>query len=49
MGLALQFVEMQNQIAPSGALNNSCALVDTCSSWNTYATANDIVVEDSGV
>jgi FtsP/CotA-like multicopper oxidase with cupredoxin domain len=49
MGFALQFVEIQSQIASSGALNNSCALNSTCNSWIDYATANDIVVEDSGV
>jgi len=49
MGFALQFVEQQSAIASSGALDNSCALVDTCNSWNSYATANNIQVEDSGV
>jgi hypothetical protein len=49
MGFALQFVEMQSQIGSSGALNNSCALTGNCAAWSTYATANGIVVEDSGV
>jgi hypothetical protein len=49
MGFALQFVEMQEQIAGSGALNNSCTLTGTCAEWATYANANSIVVEDSGV
>jgi hypothetical protein len=49
MGFALQFVEMQDQIATSGALNNSCTLTGTCASWNDYATLDGIVVEDSGV
>ena len=49
MGLALQFVEQQNNIASSGALDNSCTLTDVCTSWTSYATANDITVEDSGV
>jgi FtsP/CotA-like multicopper oxidase with cupredoxin domain len=49
MGFALQFVEMQSQIASSGALNNSCALTENCAAWSTYATAKGIVVEDSGV
>jgi hypothetical protein len=49
MGFALQFVEQQSQIAASGALNNSCSLTGNCAAWDTYATANDIVVVDSGV
>lgn len=49
MGFALQFVEMQDQIASSGALNNSCTLNGTCNDWNTYASANGVVVLDSGV
>jgi hypothetical protein len=49
MDFALQIVEMQSQIASSGALNNSCTLTGTCASWDSYAMANDIVVEDSGV
>jgi hypothetical protein len=49
MGFALQFVVQQNNIASSGALNNSCTLLDVCSSWDSYATANDITVMDSGV
>jgi hypothetical protein len=49
MGFALQFLEMQDQIISSGAVNNSCAIESNCAAWNTYATANSIVVEDSGV
>jgi hypothetical protein len=49
MGFALQFLELQDSIVTSGAVNNSCALEANCQSWNTYATANNIVVEDSGV
>jgi hypothetical protein len=49
MGFALQFVEIQDEIATSGALNNSCTLTGTCASWDIYANANDIIVEDSGV
>jgi FtsP/CotA-like multicopper oxidase with cupredoxin domain len=50
MGLALQFVEMQDQIKGSGALNNSCALGDVCSNWNTWAGANGLgVTTDSGI
>jgi hypothetical protein len=48
-GFALQFVEMQEQIASSGALKNSCALTGTCAAWDAYALADGIVVEDSGV
>jgi hypothetical protein len=48
-GFALQFVEMQDQIASSGALNNSCTLESVCNAWDTYADANGIVVLDSGV
>jgi len=49
MGFALQFVEQQSKIASSGALDNSCTLLGTCSSWGSYAAANNIQVEDSGV
>jgi hypothetical protein len=49
MGFALQFVERQNEIAASGALNNSCTLTGNCAAWDTYANNNGIVVLDSGV
>lgn len=49
MGFALQFVEMQDQIQSSGALNNSCALNSTCNAWNDFATLNSLVQPDSGV
>jgi hypothetical protein len=49
MGFALQFLELESKIIDSGAVNDSCALEANCQSWNTYATANSIVVEDSGV
>ncbi|QDS72137.1 hypothetical protein FKW77_004127 [Venturia effusa] len=49
MGFALQFVEMQDKIQSSGALNNSCALDGTCNSWKDFATRNGIIQPDSGV
>jgi hypothetical protein len=49
MGFALQFVERASEIASSGALNNSCTLTGNCAAWDTYATANNILVVDSGV
>ncbi|KAF2423419.1 hypothetical protein EJ08DRAFT_451466 [Tothia fuscella] len=49
MGFALQFVELQDRIKSSGAVNNSCTLAGTCASWNTYAAANGVTVLDSGV
>jgi hypothetical protein len=49
MGFALQFLELPDKIVSSGAVNNSCALEANCKSWNTFATANNIIVQDSGV
>jgi hypothetical protein len=49
MGFALQFVEQQDKIKSSGALDNSSTLEDVCKSWTNYATANGITVKDSGV
>jgi len=49
MGFALQFVEMQDQIAERGALDDSCTLTQTCKSWKTYADLKGITVHDSGV
>jgi len=47
MGFALQFLEMKSKI--DSTITDSCVLTGTCDTWNKYATANDIVVEDSGV
>jgi len=47
MGLALQIVEQKSKI-PS-TVTDSCVLQNTCSTWDNYATANDIQVLDSGV
>ncbi|TVY78421.1 Laccase-2 [Lachnellula suecica] len=45
-GFALQILERYTEIA---AITNSTQVSDTCSAWSTYATANDIVDDDSGV
>lgn len=45
-GLALQLVERYDEIAP---LIDTTVLTDICSAWDTYATANTIVLDDSGV
>jgi len=45
-GFALQLVERYSEIA---ALIDYDTLNSTCAAWETYATANDIVVDDSGV
>lgn len=47
MGFALQIVEQKSKIPSTVA--DSCALQDTCSTWDNYATANNIKVLDSGV
>lgn len=47
MGFALQIIENLDGI--SKTVTDSCQLDNTCLSWNKYATANHIVVEDSGV
>jgi FtsP/CotA-like multicopper oxidase with cupredoxin domain len=45
-GFALQLVERYDEIA---ALIDADVLTNTCSAWDTYATANDVFAEDSGV
>jgi FtsP/CotA-like multicopper oxidase with cupredoxin domain len=45
-GFALQLVERYDEIA---ALIDYDTLNSTCAAWETYATANDIVADDSGV
>ena|SRR5436305_11465515 len=45
-GLALQVVERYSEIA---TLIDYDTLNSTCSAWNTYATANSIIENDSGV
>ncbi|OCK98434.1 laccase-like multicopper oxidase [Cenococcum geophilum 1.58] len=47
MGFALQIVEQKSKIL--GTVADSCALQNTCSTWDDYATANGIEVHDSGV
>jgi hypothetical protein len=45
-GFALQLVERYSEIA---AITDYDTLNSTCKAWTTYATANDIVEDDSGV
>ena len=45
-GFALQLIERYDEIA---ALIDYDTLNSTCAAWETYATANDIVADDSGV
>ena len=45
-GFALQIVERVDEIA---AITDTDLLSDTCTAWNTYAEANDVFAEDSGV
>jgi len=45
-GMALQVVERYSEIA---ALIDYDILNSTCSAWETYATTNSIVEDDSGV
>ncbi|KAI0601362.1 multicopper oxidase [Biscogniauxia sp. FL1348] len=45
-GLALQLIERSSEIA---ATVNEDGINDTCQAWNTYATANAIVQDDSGI
>jgi len=45
-GFALQIVERYDEIA---ALIDYDTLNSTCAAWDTYATANSIVEDDSGV
>jgi FtsP/CotA-like multicopper oxidase with cupredoxin domain len=47
MGFALQFLEMKSKI--KGTITDSCVLTGTCDSWLSYADANDVEVEDSGI
>ncbi|KAH8671282.1 multicopper oxidase [Xylariales sp. PMI_506] len=45
-GLALQLVERQTEILST---LDTTVLEDTCASWEAYATANNVVQEDSGI
>lgn len=45
-GFALQLVERVSEIA---ALTDSDILNDTCAAWSTYAAAENVYAEDSGV
>ncbi|KAI1631692.1 multicopper oxidase [Biscogniauxia mediterranea] len=45
-GLALQLVERSSEIA---SIVNEDDINDTCQAWNTYATANAVVQDDSGI
>ncbi|KAL1632433.1 hypothetical protein SLS56_003675 [Neofusicoccum ribis] len=45
-GLAVQFLERASEI--SGVID-SAAMTDTCTAWESYAVAKNIVEEDSGV
>ena len=47
MGFALQIIE--NKAGIKETVTDSCQLQDTCKSWNSYAKAKGIVVNDSGV
>ncbi|OCK84645.1 multicopper oxidase [Lepidopterella palustris CBS 459.81] len=47
MGFALQILEQKSRIVET--ISDSCVLGDTCSTWDTYMTANNIQVLDSGV
>ena len=48
MGFALQIIEGDIKTI-SDTVTDSCQLDDTCITWNKYATANGIEVDDSGV
>ncbi|GME26721.1 putative multicopper oxidase protein [Neofusicoccum parvum] len=45
-GLAVQFLERASEI--SGVID-SAAMTDTCTAWESYAVAKNVVEEDSGV
>lgn len=45
-GLAMQFVERASEME---AVMSASAMTDTCATWETYATAQGVEEEDSGV
>lgn len=45
-GFALQMLERESEIT---ALLNTTTINSTCTNWDTYTTANDVVQDDSGV
>lgn len=45
-GFALQLVERQDEI---NALQNNTAISNTCTNWDAYTTAENIVQDDSGI
>lgn len=45
-GLVLQLVERESEIS---ALLDTTVLTDTCTAWDAYVKADDIVQDDSGV
>lgn len=47
MGFALQIIE--NQAGIKDTVTDPDTLHNTCSAYSSYASANDIVTDDSGV
>ncbi|KAF2097731.1 hypothetical protein NA57DRAFT_40734, partial [Rhizodiscina lignyota] len=47
MGWALQIVERQSEIKKT--IHDSCKLTKNCASWDSWSSANDVTVVDSGV
>ncbi|KAF2396900.1 hypothetical protein EJ06DRAFT_177362 [Trichodelitschia bisporula] len=49
MGLALQFLELKDEIRSSGSLDGSCTVEDTCAAWTAYVASKGEAMKDSGV